>query len=113
MSASENSSKEESRTAERVCRQCGHTWWRHPYLEVACPDCFAKPGQWCRRPSGHSGPFVAFHDARDVEALRLGFLDHGTDCGLRTEDWPRAYARLGKTYLHFEELLPDVQLRLV
>jgi len=32
---------------------------------VACSDCGANPGNaWCRRPSGHSGPMVAFHRAR-------------------------------------------------
>ena len=33
-------------------------------MAVACPTCGAKAGRWCKRPSGHSGPFVAFHAAR-------------------------------------------------
>lgn len=31
---------------------------------VACPSCGATAGGWCKRPSGHSGPMVAFHAAR-------------------------------------------------
>lgn len=31
---------------------------------VDCPTCGAKAGGWCKRPSGHSGPMVAFHAAR-------------------------------------------------
>ena len=31
---------------------------------VSCPTCGAKEGRRCKRPSGHSGPFVAFHAAR-------------------------------------------------
>lgn len=34
---------------------------------AACPEtsCGVKAGaKWCRRPSGHSGPMVAFHRAR-------------------------------------------------
>jgi hypothetical protein len=38
--------------------------FKHPYMAVACPSCGAKAGGWCKRPSGHSGPFVAFHAAR-------------------------------------------------
>ncbi len=37
---------------------------RDPVMAVACPTCGAKAGRWCKRPSGHSGPFVAFHAAR-------------------------------------------------
>jgi len=32
--------------------------------EVPCPSCGAPTGAYCRRPSGHSGPFVAPHAAR-------------------------------------------------
>lgn len=34
------------------------------YKSVPCPNCGAKAGRWCKRPSGHSGPFVGFHAAR-------------------------------------------------
>lgn len=38
--------------------------------EVPCPYCGAKATGWCKRPSGHSGPFVRFHAdrVRDAEA---------------------------------------------
>ena len=34
------------------------------YREVACPQCQAKAGSYCKRPSGHSGPFVQPHQQR-------------------------------------------------
>jgi hypothetical protein len=49
---------------------------RHPVMAVPCPACGAAAGTWCKRPSGHSGPFVGFHkprqDAADAEWLRQG-----------------------------------------
>lgn len=30
------------------------TAFRHPILAVACPDCDAKAGVGCKRPSGHN-----------------------------------------------------------
>jgi hypothetical protein len=59
-----------------VCMRCGHGFPQDPPFEVTCPACGAGPGQYCKRPSGHSGPFVEFHASRDLEALRLGFYDH-------------------------------------
>ena len=38
--------------------------FKHPAMAVACPSCGATVGHWCKRPSGHSGPMVAFHAAR-------------------------------------------------
>jgi len=32
--------------------------------DYPCPTCSARPGCWCKRPSGHSGPFVASHATR-------------------------------------------------
>lgn len=57
-----------------VCNRpgCGREWSRDPVLEVECPDCKAPVGVGCRRPSGHSGPFVELHAARDILADRLG-----------------------------------------
>ncbi|MBO9375553.1 hypothetical protein GG804_02130 [Sphingomonas histidinilytica] len=52
---------------------CGKSWPRDPVLEVECSDCRAPIGAGCRRPSGHSGPFVELHTARDLLADRLGF----------------------------------------
>lgn len=55
---------------EAFCRKpgCNRSWPRDPVLEVACPDCRAPIGVGCRRPSGHSGPFVELHAARDILA---------------------------------------------
>ena len=36
----------------------------YDYRDVACPRCGAKPGGYCARPSGHSGPFVLPHADR-------------------------------------------------
>ncbi len=49
------------------------------------------PGQYCKRPSEHSGPFVPFHKERDLKALEFGYYDHsGNDnCGPNS-DTPRA-----------------------
>jgi predicted RNA-binding Zn-ribbon protein involved in translation (DUF1610 family) len=52
-----------------VCLKCGQEWERDPDLEVPCPVCGAGVGQRCRRPSGHSGPFVGFHAERDILAM--------------------------------------------
>lgn len=41
-------------------------------LEVACPDCGAGIGVRCKRPSGHSGPFVDAHASRDLAADAAG-----------------------------------------
>ena len=38
--------------------------YKSPIMAVPCPSCGAKVGRWCKRPSGHSGPMVAFHAAR-------------------------------------------------
>ena len=51
---------------------CDRSWPRDPCLEVACPDCLAAVGSGCRRPSGHAGPFVELHAARDLAADAAG-----------------------------------------
>ena len=58
------------------CLRCGQEYPTDPPFEIFCPVCHAPPGQYCRRPSGHSGPFVAFHAERDLEAARQGFYGH-------------------------------------
>lgn len=51
------------------------TAYAHPVLAVACPDCQAGTGQWCKRPSGHKAS--DFHRARKETADRV-FIDlHG------------------------------------
>lgn len=66
------------------CNDCGQQYPQDPPFEVTCPECAAAPGQYCRRPSGHSGPFVPFHAARDLLAKALGFYGH--DCIDRARD---------------------------
>lgn len=59
---------------QAVCTKpgCGKSWLRDPVLEVTCPTCRAPAGVGCRRPSGHSGPFVDLHAERDILADREG-----------------------------------------
>ena len=59
-----------------VCNKpgCGKCWDIDPVLLVPCPDCQAPVGVGCRRPSGHSGPFVELHAARDLLADREGVV---------------------------------------
>lgn len=46
---------------------------------VDCPTCGAKAGNWCKRPSGHSGPMVAFHATRRKAAEAVLATDN-TGC---------------------------------
>jgi hypothetical protein len=56
-------------------------------LLVPCPDCHAPVGVGCRRPSGHSGPFVELHAARDLLADREGKYGPSLgSCGLAARD---------------------------
>ena len=50
---------------------CDLSYERDPCL-VVCPDCLAPVGIGCRRPSGHAGPFVELHAARDLAADAAG-----------------------------------------
>lgn len=68
------------------CTLCTATWPQDPPFEVECPTCHAKPGAYCRRPSGHSGPFVPFHAARDLAALDAGA--YGDRCTCPSEPVP-------------------------
>ena len=63
------------------CSNCGHEFEQDPVFQVECPDCHAKAGQYCKRPSGHQGPLVPFHVSRDIKALELGHYDHPTKDG--------------------------------
>lgn len=51
---------------------CGKSWDIDPVLLMPCPDCCAPIGAGCRRPSGHSGPFVELHASRYLLANREG-----------------------------------------
>lgn len=41
---------------------------RHPVLAVGCPDCGARSGVWCRRPSGHKASDLHLSRKRDADA---------------------------------------------
>ena len=62
--------------ATAACTLCGHTWPRDPCFEVPCPSCGARVGAYCKRPSGHAGPLVPFHAARDLAAAVAGAYAH-------------------------------------
>jgi hypothetical protein len=57
-------------TDDRACED-GCSWVQRglcsaclPAVQATpCPDCHST-AKFCRRPSGHSGPFVAYHTAR-------------------------------------------------
>lgn len=49
---------------------CGQSWPRDPVREVPCPDCRARVGSPCKRPSGHKASSP--HNARDIAADRAG-----------------------------------------
>lgn len=51
--------------------------WTHPVLALQCTDCQAKPGQWCKRPSGHRAS--EFHRTRKTQADREFIHKHGED----------------------------------
>ena len=51
---------------------CGKSWPIDSVLTVPCPEGKAPVGVRCRRPSGHSGPFIELHAARDILADREG-----------------------------------------
>lgn len=42
------------------------TKFKHPVLAVACPDCKARAGSWCKRPSGHKA--MDLHGSRKQAA---------------------------------------------
>lgn len=43
-----------------------------PSMAVACPDCRARAGTWCKRPSGHKA--MGMHKRRHEEADRVWLL---------------------------------------
>ena len=61
------------------------TCYRHPVLAVSCPDCHARVGAWCRRPSGHQAS--DFHKARKTAADHLFVAQYGEAASIeRTEE---------------------------
>jgi hypothetical protein len=61
-----------SRRGPVSCSGCGQSWELHPVLEVACPQCGARAGAWCVRPSEHQA--ADLHVDREQLAVDLGFL---------------------------------------
>ena len=67
---------------------------RHPVLAVPCPDCRARAGAWCKRPSGHKAIDLhkARRDAADLEWEAQGKpeivrrTDPGLDAGAATAE---------------------------
>lgn len=57
------------------CSLCGEEWDQHPFLQLPCPTCHARAGAWCVRPSGHSGPFVEIHVAREQAVVDAGLIN--------------------------------------
>ncbi|MBO3273104.1 zinc finger domain-containing protein [Hymenobacter defluvii] len=57
-----------------ICNHCGETWDKHPATQVACPDCKAKVGSPCVRPSGHTLMYGEVHIAREQVAVDTGLL---------------------------------------
>lgn len=51
------------------------TAYKHPVMAVACPDCGAGVGHYCKRPSGHKA-WGGFHRSRNQAADRA-WLDQG------------------------------------
>ena len=73
------------------CRRCGQEWEKDPRLAVACVRCGAAAGVGCKRPSGHSGPFVEPHVIREQAALDSGLITL-CPCAIEQQEWDRAHA---------------------
>lgn len=56
---------------------------RHPVQAVACPDCGARAGTWCKRPSGHKA--TDFHRSRRDLADRQFVRHHGEGASIEGE----------------------------
>lgn len=52
----------------------------HPVLAVACTDCRAKPGSWCKRPSGHKA--ADFHQVLKDLADVVFIEQHGESASI-------------------------------
>lgn len=49
----------------------------HPVYAVPCPNCGARRGTRCKRPSSHAA--MRFHEARGAAADALFVAQHGED----------------------------------
>lgn len=54
--------------------------YKHPVVAVPCPDCKARVGAMCKRPSGHAA--ADFHTARKTLADEAFIAEHGPDAGI-------------------------------
>lgn len=87
------------------------TGYKNPQLAVACPDCGARVGAWCVRPSEHKAPEL--HAARGAAADAAFIAQHGERASI---DWtpqgwvidPNGYARA-----HPEQFAETEQLELL
>ncbi|WP_070988458.1 zinc finger domain-containing protein [Halofilum ochraceum] len=58
---------------------------QHPVMAVTCPDCGARAGTWCVRPSEHKA--ANFHASRREWADRVFIREHGERASIeRTAD---------------------------
>ncbi|WP_133655981.1 hypothetical protein [Hymenobacter sp. UV11] len=64
----------------------------YDYREVVCPQCQAKAGTYCKRPSGHSGPFVQPHEQRRQAAHPVWEQEELTKYGRIITTWDEAPA---------------------
>jgi|TARA_R100000687_G_scaffold82120_1_gene80568 predicted NAD/FAD-binding protein len=53
------------------------TAYKTPILAVACPDCLAPAGSWCKRPSGHKA--MNLHKSRLTRSDEVFIDQHGED----------------------------------
>jgi hypothetical protein len=58
-----------------IAPRADFTAHRHPVLAVACPDCRARVGVWCVRPSAHKA--ADLHAARRAAADERFIAQHG------------------------------------
>ena len=61
------------KTKDVTCNGCGRVYPVHPCLLVACPNCKAKAGSRCKRPSEYEA--AEFHAEREREAVIQGHLE--------------------------------------
>lgn len=62
-----------AKTKNVTCNGCGRFYPVHPCMLVACPECRAKVGSRCRRPSEHEA--ANFHVGREREAVIAGHME--------------------------------------
>lgn len=56
---------------------------KHPVLAVPCPDCAARAGAWCARPSEHKA--MDLHGRRRQAADQVFIQQHGEDASIERD----------------------------